>query len=74
MRHTIHVRHYSIRTEASYISWIRRFILFNNKRHPGSLSENRLINIARAGNWSDFPIAFLLYFAHSNLRKIRSRA
>ena len=26
--------HYSLRTEESYIAWIRRFILFHNKRHP----------------------------------------
>jgi integron integrase len=26
--------HYSIRTEEAYLDWIRRFILFHNKRHP----------------------------------------
>src|SRR4051812_47335596 len=26
--------HYSLRTEDSYVSWIRRFILFHGKRHP----------------------------------------
>ncbi len=26
--------HYSIRTEGAYVDWIRRFILFHNKRHP----------------------------------------
>ncbi len=26
--------HYSIRTEQAYVDWIRRFILFHNKRHP----------------------------------------
>ena len=25
---------YSIRTEQAYVDWIRRFILFHNKRHP----------------------------------------
>ena len=24
----------SIRTEQAYVDWIRRFILFHNKRHP----------------------------------------
>ena len=28
------VKHYSLRTEKIYISWIRRFILANAKRHP----------------------------------------
>jgi len=26
--------HYSYRTEQPYIHWIKRFILFHNKRHP----------------------------------------
>ena len=30
----IHVRHYFIRTEATYIDWARRFIFFHDKRHP----------------------------------------
>jgi integron integrase len=28
------VLHYSYRTEAQYVQWIRRFILFHDKRHP----------------------------------------
>ena len=27
-------RHYSLRTEETYISWVRQFILYHNKRHP----------------------------------------
>ena len=27
-------RHYNIRTEQTYLGWIRRFILFHKKRHP----------------------------------------
>ena len=34
VRDTIRVRHYSIRTEHTYCDWIKRFILFHNKRHP----------------------------------------
>lgn len=30
VRDAIRVRHYSLRTEASYIQWIKRFILFHN--------------------------------------------
>lgn len=30
----IRTRHYSIRTEATYLSWIKRFIVFHGKRHP----------------------------------------
>ena len=34
VREAIRRKHYSIRTEEAYVSWIRRFILFHNKRHP----------------------------------------
>lgn len=30
----LHRLHYSLRTEASYIAWIKRYILFHDKRHP----------------------------------------
>jgi len=36
---TIRARHYSRRTEDSYRRWIKRFILFNNKRHPNEMGE-----------------------------------
>lgn len=34
VRDAIRVKHYSIRTEQAYVNWIRRFILFHDKRHP----------------------------------------
>jgi len=34
LRDEIRLRHYSIRTEAAYVDWARRFILFHGKRHP----------------------------------------
>ena len=34
VRHRCRARHLSLSTEKSYVSWIRRFILFHNKRHP----------------------------------------
>jgi len=34
VRDAIRVKHYSIRTEEAYVSWIKRFILFHKKRHP----------------------------------------
>jgi site-specific recombinase XerD len=33
----IRVKHYSYQTEKSYVQWIRRFILFNNVRHPSEM-------------------------------------
>jgi hypothetical protein len=33
-REVIRFKHYSLRTEQTYLDWIRRFILFHGKRHP----------------------------------------
>jgi len=37
VREEIRKRHYSRRTEKSYVGWIRRFILFHGKRHPAEM-------------------------------------
>lgn len=42
MRAEIRVRHYSIRTEETYVDWARRFILFNDKRHPKELGAEEV--------------------------------
>lgn len=34
MRDAIRRAHYSLRTEKSYLHWVRRYILFHGKRHP----------------------------------------
>jgi len=34
VRDKIRLKHYSLRTEEAYVDWIRRFILFQHKRHP----------------------------------------
>lgn len=39
VRAAIRVRHYSIRTEQSYVAWIVRFIRFHRMRHPRELAE-----------------------------------
>ena len=28
------LKHYSLKTEKSYVHWVRRFIFFHNRRHP----------------------------------------
>ncbi|MCU7921744.1 MAG: integron integrase [Candidatus Thiodiazotropha sp. (ex Dulcina madagascariensis)] len=38
----IRVRHYSRRTEDTYLHWIRRFIFFHNKRHPSEMGEREV--------------------------------
>src|SRR5579885_1856000 len=39
VRETIRRKHYSFRTEKSYVAWIRRYILFHNKRHPQEMGR-----------------------------------
>lgn len=42
MRAEIRVRHYSIRTEETYLDWARRFILYHNKQHPKDLGADEV--------------------------------
>lgn len=37
VRATLRARHYSRRTEESYVAWIRRYIVFHDKRHPAEM-------------------------------------
>lgn len=34
----LRVKHYSLRTEKTYVDWIKRFIWFHGKRHPKEMS------------------------------------
>lgn len=42
VRDRIRVKHYSLRTEDAYVGWIRRFILFHNKRHPREMGAREI--------------------------------
>ncbi len=39
VRIVLRVKHFSLSTERAYVQWIRRFILFHNKRHPNEMGE-----------------------------------
>ena len=39
VRDKIRVRHYSYQTEKTYIGWIKRYILFHNKKHPQNMGK-----------------------------------
>jgi hypothetical protein len=39
VRNVIRLKHYSLRTEEAYWHWIKKFILFHNKRHPNDMGE-----------------------------------
>jgi len=42
VRAAIRLRHYSGRTEESYLPWIRRFILYHGKRHPSEMGAREI--------------------------------
>lgn len=50
----LRLKHYSIRTEAVYVGWIRRYVLANGKRHPREMGaaevERFLSGLAVQGN------------------------
>jgi integron integrase len=39
VREAIRVRHLARNTERAYVHWVKRFILFHGRRHPGEMSE-----------------------------------
>jgi integron integrase len=39
VRDVIRRKHYSVRTEQAYVDWIKRFIIYHNKRHPAEMAE-----------------------------------
>jgi Phage integrase, N-terminal SAM-like domain len=38
----IRLKHYSYQIEKTYIYWIRRYILFHNKRHPKDMGSKEI--------------------------------
>lgn len=48
VRAVLRARHYSRRTEESYIGWIRRFIRFHGLRHPSDLGEPEITGFLTA--------------------------
>jgi integron integrase len=53
VRHRLRERRYSPRTEQAYVAWIRRYVLFHDRRHPRDLDERAvrdfLSHLARDG-------------------------
>ena len=42
VRYHLRLRHYSIRTEETYVQAIRRFILYHHKRHPQEMDVDEI--------------------------------
>jgi hypothetical protein len=56
LRAACRVRHYSLRTEDCYVHWVRRYILFHDKRHPQELGEpevNRFLTYLGLGEHAE---------------------
>jgi len=46
VRNVLRTKHYSLRTEESYVSWIKQFIFYHDKKHPrhlGGAEINRFL-------------------------------
>jgi len=54
VRDAIRAKHYSLRTEKTYIDWIRRYILHHNKRHPKEMGvkevQDFIVHLATIDN------------------------
>jgi integron integrase len=69
VREAIRALHYSVRTEETYVHWIKRFILFHGKRHPREMGEaevaaflSHLANESNvAANTQNLALAALLF-------------
>jgi len=42
VRERLRLKHYSIRTEKAYVTWIRRYIQFHGKRHPREMGKGEI--------------------------------
>ena len=42
VRDQMRLLHYSLRTEETYLHWIKRYILFHGKRHPAEMGEREI--------------------------------
>ncbi len=51
--------HYSRKTEQSYTQWIRRYIIFHNKRHPKDIAGEEMVYthvLNKGGNGVKSPL------------------
>jgi integron integrase len=48
VRAALRTRHCSPRTEKAYVGWIRRFILFHDKRHPAAMGATEITRFLSA--------------------------
>ncbi len=77
VRNVIRCKHYSIRTEQSYIDWIKRYIFFHNKQHPEVLDESHVsaflthlaVDKKVASSTQNQALCALVFLYHQVLKK-----
>jgi integron integrase len=42
IREVLRLKHYSLRTEQTYVDWIKRFIIFHGKQHPENMGADEV--------------------------------
>ncbi|QTA91345.1 phage integrase N-terminal SAM-like domain-containing protein [Desulfonema magnum] len=42
IRDVMRKKHYSVHTENAYTDWIKRYIIYHGKRHPGEMGESEI--------------------------------
>jgi integron integrase len=77
VRSVLRMRHLSLRTEQAYVQWIRRFILFHNKRHPAEMGESEIrqfisdlaVNAKISASTQTVALSALLFLYRDVLKK-----
>ncbi len=77
VRDVLRLKHYAIRTEETYVDWIRRFILLHDKRHPREMGEAEVtaflthlaVDRTVAASTQNQALAALLFLYHEVLRQ-----
>src|SRR5690606_9868421 len=77
IREDMRLRGYSLKTEKSYLSWIKRFILFSGKRHPSELGADEVrdflthlaVNRHVAINTQKIALNALVFLYHTHLQR-----
>lgn len=69
LRHAIRLRHYSLKTEDSYVGWYRRYVLWHEKRHPAQMGAGEVeaflthlaVNLGVAAGTQNQALSALLF-------------
>jgi len=77
MINAIRAKHYSIRTEQSYLNWINRFIRFHHKKHPKDMGEPEItaflnylaVNRKVAASTQNQALSAILFLYNKVLKK-----